>query len=102
MDFHFGSGFKQRAVAAALLFAAMVGALPVNAASSPSDVTSATTHPSHTALDDQEDDVTAFFTSGAYTKQLTIPLIAAGCFLGFLGAAAFAATKRAAQDRRLL
>lgn len=89
MHFQFCLVFKRRAFAMALLLAWLACASPAIAASAPSHAT-ATAHPSHTAIDDREDDVTAFFTSGAYAKRLAMPLIAVGCFLGFLAAAAFA------------
>lgn len=89
MHFQFCLESERRAFAMALLLASLAAASPATAASTPSHAT-ATAHPSHSAIDDREDDVTAFFTSGAYTKKLGMPLLAVGCVLGFLAAAAFA------------
>jgi hypothetical protein len=99
MHFQFCLVFKRRGFAMALLFASLAAASLANAASSPSR-NAAIAHPSPPAIDDQEDDVTAFFTSGAYTKRLGMPLIAVGCLLGFLAAAAFASKLRSSDGSR--
>jgi hypothetical protein len=99
VHFQFCLVFKRRGFAMALLFASLAAASPATAASSPSHAT-ANANASHTAIDDREDDVTTFFTSGAYTKRLGMPLIAVGCFLGFLAAAAFASKLRPSDGSR--
>lgn len=95
MSFLLGTGFRNRTLAIGLV-AGVLAAMPsVNAASRlPSEE-----KPVTQAGDDREDDVTAFFQSGAYKQRLVFLLNAVG-LLGAAAAAAGLAVKRSAPSRR--
>jgi hypothetical protein len=84
----------RRLLAAVLLIAALSWLTAAHAGSNSFRENAGCINPPKTLADDQEDDVTAFFESGAYRQQLAMPLVAVGVLFALAVWAASARGRR--------
>jgi hypothetical protein len=100
MNSKHGSPLKHQTLAVLLLIASLAATSAANASPDAFSEKVRVGHSSETSIDDREDDVMAFFQSGAYRQRLAVPVATAGILVALMSVAGLATKScRAARPR---